>query len=70
MTVTFIGPACIVKIERVGVIWTFVTFPLLGGPTSPPIQLYVKPSTLIFPAHPRIFYAHCKSISSLRHDMH
>ncbi len=60
VTVTFIGPACIVKIERVGVIWTLVTFPLLGGPASPPIQLYVKLSTLIFPDQPRMFYVHCK----------
>ena len=51
VTVKFMGPACISKIVRVGVILTFVTF-AIGVSLSFPIQLYTVPSTLTFPRQP------------------
>ena len=50
----FIGPACMLNMDRVGVMLTSVTvaepLPIL----SCPIQLNVVPSTRIFPDHPMI----------------
>ena len=47
----FIGPACMTKMDRVGVIWLLVTFAFPDAPdASLPIHWYVVPFTLILPA--------------------
>ena len=47
----FIGPACMTKMDRVGVIWLLVTFAFAEAPdASLPIHWYVVPFTLILPA--------------------
>ena len=55
--VMFIGPACMTKMDRVGVIWMLVTFAFPETPdASFPIHWYVVPSTLILPAQPMIAF--------------
>lgn len=54
--VKFMSPACMVNIERVGVICMSVTVALRGAESSWPIQEYVWPSTLTLPTHPTVSY--------------
>ena len=49
---TFIGPACMTKMVRVGVIWMFVMF--ASSDPSLPIHRYVVPFTLILPSQPMV----------------
>ena len=54
VTVRFIGPAMMAKMDRVGVIWMLVTVPGVSGlPFGVPIHEYVLPSIRILPLHPR-----------------
>ena len=65
------GPACITKMDRVGVIWILVTFAAVPVPSCP-IHLYVTPFTLILPDHPMIACAfrssNCRPVQSWIED--
>ena len=52
VTLSNIGPACTVMIVRVGV--TCVESQVLALPIGEPSQWYASPSTLMYPAQPRV----------------